>query len=200
MLCNTRNLLADLENAPIGQAMSYPIFRDNAATILQAKMVQQQQAEYRVCDFRQLYNCNKPPFKNIPPKCCFFCMMRFSVSKTLCDWRCNSRNKTERNKPICCQFRHNLLVILDIRMIEGAMATAGSAAFPTFLVSNFCKHKQACRWIRVKRIASFAGLLMKGVKVLDVWYLFLCWNGCWRQSKLKTKDHWNETQKRELLP
>ena len=118
----------------------------------------------------------------------FFLYDAFSVSETLCDWTCNSRNTTERNKSNCCQFRHNLLVILDIRMIEGAMATAGSAAFPTFLVSDFCKYKQSCRWIRVKRIASFAGLLMKGVKVLDVGYLFLCCEGCWkRRTQWKSK-------------
>ena len=131
--------------------------------------------------------------KTSPNNVYFFCMMCFSVSETetLCDGTCSSKSKTEHNKhnkSNCCQFRHNLLVILHICMIEGAMATAGSAAFPTLLVSDFCKHKQACCWIRVKRIASFASLLMKRVKVLHVWHLFLCWRGCWKKSQLKTKD------------
>lgn len=123
----------------------------------------------------------------------FFCMVCFSVSDRLCDWTYSSTERTENNKSNCCQFRHNLLIILDIRMIKGAMATAGAAAFPTFLVSDFCKYKQSCCWIRVKRIASFAGLLMKGVKVLDVRHLFLCWkdaedNQNWRQRTIGRKS------------
>ena len=57
-----------------------PYLQNNAATILLAKMVQQQQAEYIACNFRQLYNCNKPPSKNIPPKMLSFfawCVSRF---------------------------------------------------------------------------------------------------------------------------
>lgn len=124
-------------------------------------------------------------------------MVCFSVSERLCDWTYSSTERTENNKSNCCQFRHNLLIILDIRMIEGAMATAGSAAFPTFLVSNFCKYKQSCRWIRVKRIASFAGLLMKCVKVLDIWYLFLCCEGCWKR---RTFGSPNESKKGSSCP
>ena len=83
--CPTSNLLAALlENAPIGQAMSYPIFKNKAATILLAKMVQQQQAEYRACNFRQLYNCNKPPSKNIAPKMLSF--FAWCVSRLLKDY------------------------------------------------------------------------------------------------------------------
>ena len=81
--CPTSNLLAALlENAPTVRIMLQPSCWPKWCSNSKLNIA---------CNFRQLYNCNKPPSKNIPPppNVEFFCIMRFSVSERLCDWTCS---------------------------------------------------------------------------------------------------------------
>lgn len=81
--CPTSNLLAaSLENAPIGQAMSYPIFRIMLQPSCWPKWCSNSKLNI-ACSFRQLYNCNKPPSKTIPPQMLSF--FAFCVSRFLKD-------------------------------------------------------------------------------------------------------------------